>query len=466
MMPQGSQGHVTVIGGGLAGCEAAWQAARLGCAVDLWEMRPLVMTPAHRSGSLAELVCSNSLGSSLVDRPLGLLKAELRMLGSLLLQCAAATAVPAGSALAVDRDLFGAEVTSKIAQHGRIVLRRGEVGHIPEDGPCVVATGPLTSALLSEDIARVTGSEWLHFYDAMAPIVSLDSIDMHRAFRGGRYGRGADDYINCPMDETEYRRFVGELVAAEAHPLHDFEAGDDKFFEACLPVEVIARRGPDALAYGPLRPVGLRDPRSNTRPYAVVQLRQDNVAGTLYNMVGFQTNLRWTEQERVFRLIPGLEHAEFVRYGQMHRNTFIVSPALLEPTMQLRSRRCLFFAGQLTGTEGYVGSILSGLVAGLNAGLVAQGKVPVELPRETMGGALCNYVARSDPARFQPMKANFGLLSDPEGGRRDKRLHHQRVAQRSLETLGDFWKRQDLHQQMGGKKAAEDRASSAGQGFA
>ncbi|MGQ9682476.1 MAG: methylenetetrahydrofolate--tRNA-(uracil(54)-C(5))-methyltransferase (FADH(2)-oxidizing) TrmFO [Anaerolineae bacterium] len=436
----GLGGHVTVIGGGLAGSEAAWQAAQAGCTVELWEMRPELMTPAHRSDALAELVCSNSLGSDLVDRPLGLLKAELRFMGSLLLQCAERAAVPAGSALAVDRDLFATEVTRRLMQHSRVFVRRGEVQHIGDDRPCVVATGPLTSARLAEDIQRIAGKEWLHFYDAMAPIVSVESINMERAFRGGRYGRGGDDYINCPMDKREYDCFVAELAAAETVPLRDLDMGHESFFEACLPVEIIARRGPDALAYGPLRPVGLRDPLRGVRPYAVVQLRQDNLAGTLYNMVGFQTNLRWGEQQRVFRLIPGLERAEFVRYGQMHRNTFLASPALLEPTLQMRSCPDLLFAGQLTGMEGYVGAILSGLLAGLNAAALAQGREPIVLPRVTMGGALCHYISRADARRFQPMKANFGLLPALAEGIRDKRLHHQALAQRSLEALSGYWK--------------------------
>jgi len=431
---------VIVIGGGLAGSEAAWQAARLGCRVRLLEMRPAKLTPAHRTGNLAELVCSNSLGSSLGDRPLGLLKEELRRMGSLIIACAEATAVPAGSALAVDRELFAAEVTRRIEEHPLIELRREEALAIPDEGPVVVATGPLTSEALAEEIRRLSGAEYLHFYDAMAPIVALDSIDMSKAFRGGRYGRGEDDYINCPLSEQEYRHFVAELLAAETIELRDFEAGDEHFFEACLPVEEIARRGPQALAFGPLRPVGLVDPRTGKQPYAVVQLRQDNLAGTLYNMVGFQTNLRWSEQKRVFSLIPGLEHAEFVRFGQMHRNTFLASPALLEPSMQFRKRADLFFAGQITGTEGYVGSTMSGLVAGLNAARFCRGEASLVLPPTTMSGALCAYVARSDPAHFQPMKANFGLLPDLGDRVRHKRQRHEALARRALEDLERAWR--------------------------
>jgi len=430
---------VIVIGGGLAGSEAAWQAARLGCRVLLLEMRPTRLTPAHRTGNLAELVCSNSLGSTLPDRPLGLLKEELRRLGSLIVACAEATAVPAGSALAVDRELFAAEVTRRIEQNPLIELRREEARAIPEGRPVVVATGPLTSDAMAEEIRRLSGAEYLHFYDAMAPIVAVESIDMGKAFRGGRYGRGEDDYINCPMTEEEYRRFVAEILAAETIELRDFEAGDERFFDACLPVEEIARRGAQALAFGPLRPVGLIDPRTGAQPYAVVQLRQDNLAGTLYNMVGFQTNLRWSEQRRVFAMIPGLEHAEFVRFGQMHRNTFLRSPALLEPSLQFRGRADLFFAGQITGTEGYVGSAMSGLVAGLNAARAWRGEPLLELPPTTMAGALCRYVARSDPDRFQPMKANFGLLPDLTGAVRHKRQRHEALVRRALEDLEKTW---------------------------
>ncbi len=430
---------VIVIGGGLAGAEAAWQAARLGCPVQLFEMRPGVQTPAHRGGDLAELVCSNSLGSSLVDRPLGLLKAEMRRLGSLIIACAEDTAVPAGGALAVDRELFAAEVTRRIEEQPLIELVRQEVRELPQRGPVVVATGPLTSESLARAIRELSGQEYLHFFDAMAPIISLESVDMGRAFRAGRYGRGEGDYINCPLDEDEYHRFVAELVAAETIPLRDFEAGDERFFEACLPVEVVARRGELALAYGPLRPVGLLDPHTGKRPFAVVQLRQDNLAGTLYNMVGFQTNLRWGEQQRVFALIPGLERAEFVRFGQMHRNTFLASPALLEPTMQCRRRPDLFFAGQITGTEGYVGSAMSGLVAGLNAARLARGEPLLALPRATMAGALCHYVARSDAATFQPMKANFGLLPVPARRLRGKRQRHEDLSKRALEDMERFW---------------------------
>ena len=441
---------VTVIGGGLAGSEAAWQAAQRGLEVILYEMRPHKTTPAHVSDRLAELVCSNSLGSDLPDRAAGLLKTELRYLDSLVLACADDTRVPAGGALAVDRELFAAEVTRRVEAHPRIRLVREEVTAIPEPalskvegGPAVVATGPLTSDALAEAIAALTGQEHLYFCDALAPIVSADSIDTSVAFRASRYGRGDADYVNCPMTEEEYKRFVGELVAAERIPLHDFEKErtdavypqDARFFEGCLPVEVMAVRGRDTLAFGPLRPVGLTDPRTGKRPYAVVQLRQDNLAGTLYNLVGFQTNLRYGEQERVFRLIPGLERAEFVRYGHMHRNTFVNAPLLLEPTMGFRGRPGLFFAGQITGVEGYVGSVGSGWVAGVNAARFILEQEPLVLPGTTMLGALCHYVSHADPESFQPMKANFGLMPELLPPVRNKRQRYRAYAARAMADL-------------------------------
>ena len=437
-------GQVIVVGGGLAGSEAAWQAAEQGVRVLLYEMRPQRMTPAHRTGYLAELVCSNSLGSNLPDRALGLLKAELRLLRSVVVECADRTAVPAGSALAVDREAFAREVTERVSQHPNVTVVREEVTDIPAEGPVVLATGPLTSEPLAEAIARLVGQEHLYFYDAMAPIVLGESVDMTVAFRGARYGRGGEDYINCPMTKEEYERFVDALLAAEQAPLHPFEREDPRFFEACLPVEEIARRGREALAFGPLRPVGLVDPRTGKRPYAVVQLRQDNLAGTLYNMVGFQTNLRWSEQDRVFRLIPGLERAEFVRYGQMHRNLFINAPTALRRTLQSRVRPDLFFAGQITGTEGYVGSVASGLVAGLNAARLVRGEEPLAFPEETMVGALLRYVAEASPEEFQPMKANFGLLP-PLGGRvRGKKERGEAYARRALERLEAWGKERGL----------------------
>ena len=435
-----------VIGGGLAGSEAAWQAAERGMSVALYEMRPERTTPAHVTNLLAELVCSNSLGSKLVDRAPGLLKAELRALGSLVVECADATAVPAGGALAVDREAFAQMVTDRIASHPGIALIRQEVTAIPHGLAVVVATGPLTSSALADVIASMSGSDHLYFYDAMAPIVAADSIDMSVAFRASRYGHGGEegDYINCSMSKSEYERFVGELLAAQTIPLRDFEREDPRFFEACLPVEVLAQRGEQALAFGPLKPVGLTDPRTGRRPHAVVQLRQDNHSATLYNLVGFQTNLTWGEQERVFRLIPGLADAEFVRFGQMHRNTFINAPSLLDPTMQFRKRADLFFAGQITGTEGYIGSVASGYVAGLNAARLASGLDPVSFPNTTMVGALCNYVSNAAPDGFQPMKANFGLLPPLDPPVRKKRERYAAYARRGLEDLQAFIDEQGL----------------------
>ena len=430
-----------IIGGGLAGTEAAWQVARQGIKVLLYEMRPARQTPAHVSEHLAELVCSNSLGSDREDRAPGLLKAELRRLGSLILACADDTAVPAGSALAVGREAFATLVTRRIEEHSLIHLRRQEVPAIPKTGAVVVATGPLTSEALSADVARITGEEHLFFYDAMAPIVTYESIDMTKAFRASRYDRGEADYVNCPMTREQYYAFVEALVNAEVIPLRGFEAEDRKFFEACLPVEVLARRGRDTMAYGPLRPVGLIDPQTGKRPFAIVQLRQDNLTATLYNMVGFQTNLKWSEQARIFRTIPGLEQADFVRLGQMHRNTFINSPRLLTPALEFRTRQGLFFAGQITGTEGYVGSAASGLVAGINAARRLQGQVPLHFPGTTMLGALCHYVSSADPDSFQPMKANFGLLPPLQPRVRNKRARYQAYARRALADMERFIER-------------------------
>ncbi len=434
--------QLTVIGGGLAGSEAAWQAAERGVRVTLYEMRPIRRTPAHVSDRLAELVCSNSMGARPIDRAMGLLKEEMRRLGSLIIACAEAAAVPAGGALAVDRETFAERVTTWIAEHPNIELRRQEVTRIP-DGPVIIATGPLTSDALAEEIVALTGQGRLYFFDAMAPIVEAESINMEIAFRASRYGRGEQDggdYINCPMTEGEYNAFVDALLSAEVIPLRDFEREDKRFFEACLPVEVLAARGREALAFGPLRPVGLTDPRTGRRPHAVVQLRQDNLAATLYNMVGFQTNLRWEEQKRVFRMIPGLENAEFVRYGQMHRNTFINSPTLLDATLRLRSpassrQSPIWFAGQITGTEGYVGSAMGGLVAGINAVRFLRGQPPLVFPPTTMIGALLHYISHADPKDFQPMKANFGLMPPLEKRVRRKRDRYQAYARRALTDL-------------------------------
>ncbi len=439
---------LVVVGGGLAGCEAAWQAAERGLKVTLYEMRPGLSTGAHTSADLAELVCSNSLGSNLIDRASGLLKEELRRLGSLLIRCADETALPAGGALAVDRGAFSARVTAAIEGHVNIRVVRQEVHKIP-DGLTIIASGPLTSPSLSKEIETLTGSEHCYFFDAISPIVQAESIDMQIAFRGSRYGRGEHgegDYINCPMEEEDYNRFVEALISAERISLKAFEgeiergvkAGAGAYFEGCLPIEVLARRGRNALAFGPLRPVGLTDPRTGKRPYAVVQLRQDNLAASLYNLVGFQTNLTFSEQRRVFRMIPGLEKAEFVRYGQMHRNTFIYAPELLYPSMQFRRRPNLFFAGQITGVEGYAGNIATGLLAGINAARLSQGKEPLVMPVESMIGALCHYITSATPADFQPMKANFGILPGLEGEdwkRRGKRERGAEYARRSLEAI-------------------------------
>ncbi len=426
-----------VVGGGLAGTEAAWQAAELGIPVTLYEMRPRRTTPAHVTGNLAELVCSNSLGSDLPDRAPGLLKNELRRLNSLLIRCAEQAAVPAGGALAVDRDRFAQAVTGAIEHHPRIRVIHEEVSAIPES-PCVIASGPLTAESLAQDIAQLAGQEYLYFYDAIAPVVSAESINMDIAFRASRYGRGEDeagDYLNFPLNRDEYERFVEALLQAETIPLHDFEREDPKFFEGCLPVEQIVRRGRDSLAFGPMRPVGIKDPRTGRRPYAVVQLRQDNLAGTLYNLVGFQTNLRYGEQESVLRLIPGLEQAEFIRLGHMHRNTFINAPTLLEPTLQYRQRADLFFAGQITGVEGYVGNIGTGLLAGINAARWLHGDPLLTLPQTTMLGMLCHYITHAEAGDFQPMKANYGILPPLDNPPRSKR---ERAAAYSARALADL----------------------------
>jgi methylenetetrahydrofolate--tRNA-(uracil-5-)-methyltransferase len=431
--------RLIVIGGGLAGTEAAWQAAERGINVVLYEMRPQRNTPAHTTDQLAELICSNSLGSNLPDRASGLLKAELRLLNSFVMRAADETAAPAGGALAVDRERFAETITERITHHPRIELRREEVKTIPAE-PCIIASGPLTADDLANDIARLTGQQHLYFYDAIAPIVAADSIDTTIAFRQSRYecaedNQPAGDYLNCPFTTEEYNTFIDALVTAERIELRDFEREDAKFFEGCLPIEVLAKRGREALAYGPMRPIGLRDPRTGKGPHAVVQLRQDNLAGTLYNIVGFQTNLKWPEQKRVFRLIPGLANAEFMRYGMMHRNTFINSPQLLQPTMQFRARADLFFAGQITGVEGYIGNAASGLVAGLNAARLLQGEVLIEFPATTMLGALCHYVTHAAPQDYQPMKANYGLLPPLENSPRGKRDRYRAFSQRALAEM-------------------------------
>ncbi len=439
-----------VVGGGLAGSEAAWQAAERGLKVHLYEMRPVVETGAHTGPYLAELVCSNSLGSNLPDRAPGLLKDELRRLGSLLINCAEEMAVPAGGALAVDRGLFAQKVTEKIENHQRIEIIREEVTELPV-GLTIIATGPLTSTGLSASISKLTGEEHLYFFDAISPIVTLESVFMDVAYRASRYGRGSQiegDYINCPFTEDQYFVFVEELITAERIELRDFElelevgvkAGAHKFFEGCLPVEIMASRGKDALSHGPMRPIGLDNPRTGRWPHAVVQLRQDDLAGTLYNLVGFQTNLKFAEQRRVFRMIPGLEKAAFARYGQMHRNTFIFSPAHLKPSLQFRGREDLLFAGQITGVEGYIGNIATGLLAGWNAVREYRGKDPLVLPQTTMIGALCNYITHASPADFQPMKANFGILPPLDTGEKKLRGKRNRAAAYTIRAGKDLEK--------------------------
>ena len=439
-----------VIGGGLAGCEASLQAAQRGLKVRLYEMRPNVSTGAHHSADLAELVCSNSLGSNLPDRASGALKNEMRAIGSILLECAQEASLPAGAALAVDRERFAQLVTQRVRSHPNIEIVREEIKEIPST-PTVIASGPLTSQRLAQSIAALSGEDHLFFFDAIAPIVMADTINMSVAFRASRYGKNSDeqdegDYINCPFTKDEYYPFVEALLSAERIELRSFEEAirsgikAGHFFEGCLPVEIIAERGKDSLAYGPMRPVGLKDPRTGKRPYAVVQLRQDNLAGSLYNLVGFQTNLKFPEQMRVLRLIPGLENAEFAQYGQMHRNTFIASPKLLRPTLQYKGRDDLFFAGQITGVEGYAGNIATGLLAGMNAARLLQGQTPFTLPQTTMIGSLCHYITHADMKDFQPMKANFGILPPLEGGQRlNKRERVKAYAERSLQTLENFF---------------------------
>lgn len=428
---------ITVIGGGLAGSEAAWQLAQRGHAVTLYEMRPHKQTGAHVSDKFAELVCSNSLGSQLPDRATGLLQAEIKLLGSLLLALAEQTALPAGGALAVDREKFSALVTETLESHPNITIIRQEVLEVP-NVPCLIASGPLTSIALSESIGKLTGSEYLYFYDALSPIVSADSIDMTIAFRGNRYERGETeegDYINCPLNKEEYDALVEALRTAPTIELRDFEREDPHFFEGCLPVEQLAKRGDNTLAFGTMRPVGLIDPRTNRRPYAVVQLRRDNLAGTLYNIVGFQTNIKWKEQKEVLQKIPGLQNAQFVRMGQMHRNTFINSPTLLEPTLRFKARPLLYFAGQITGIEGYVGNIATGLLAAINLSRELRGLSSWVPPQTTMLGALAHYITHAEPEHFQPMKANLGILPELVSPPKDKAKRKQAYAERALNDL-------------------------------
>ncbi|GAB1155526.1 FADH(2)-oxidizing methylenetetrahydrofolate--tRNA-(uracil(54)-C(5))-methyltra nsferase TrmFO [Paenibacillus illinoisensis] len=427
---------VTVIGAGLAGTEAAWQIASRGVRVKLYEMRPVVKTPAHHTDKFAELVCSNSLRANGLTNAVGVLKEEMRMLNSLVLGAADRNAVPAGGALAVDRDGFSGEITSSLHQHPLIEVVNEELTSLPEDGIVVVATGPLTSPALSEQIKALMGEEYFYFYDAAAPIIEKDSIDMNKVYLASRYDKGEAAYLNCPMTEEEFDIFYDALITAEVAQLKEFEK--EIYFEGCMPIEVMMKRGKQTALFGPMKPVGLINPHTGELPHAVVQLRQDNAAGTLYNLVGFQTHLKWGEQKRVFSLIPGLENAEFVRYGVMHRNTFINSPKLLRPTYQFKERPNLFFAGQMTGVEGYVESAASGLIAGMNAAKAALGQELVVLPVETTLGSMAQYITTADFKHFQPMNANFGLLPKLETKIRNKKEKNEALAQRALDGIARF----------------------------
>ena len=425
---------ITVIGAGLAGCEAAHKLSSLGFSVRLCEMKPEKRTPAQKSDGFAELVCSNSLKAMRLESAAGLLKEEMRRLGSITMEAAEKTAVAAGGALAVDRELFSEYITEKIKSDPNIEIVTGEVTELPDEGIVIVATGPLTSDALAESLRQKFGGT-LSFFDAVAPIVAADSIDMNRVFMGARYDRGEADYINCPMERDEYDAFYDALVSAERAPLHDFDVADPEVYEGCMPIEVMAGRGRDTLRYGPLRPVGLIDPHTGRRPWANIQLRKENAAGTMYNIVGFQTNLKFGEQKRVFSMIPGLEHAEFVRYGVMHRDTFMDSPRLLSKSLSLKSEPRLFFAGQFTGVEGYTESAATGILAGINAARFASGEEPLVLPPETMLGALVNYITDESVGNFQPMGANMGILPPLEKKIRHKDERYAALAERAIAGL-------------------------------
>ena len=426
---------INVIGAGLAGSEAAWQIAKRGLKVRLYEMRPEKKTPAHHTQNFAELVCTNSLRANQLTNGAGLLKEEMRRLDSIIMEAADAHNVPAGGALAVDRETFSSAITEKLTNHPNVEVIREELTAIPE-GLTVIATGPLTSDPLAQAIKRLTDDEGLYFYDAAAPIVEKSSLDMDKIYLKSRYDKGEAAYLNCPMTEEEFYNFYHELINAEMAELHDFE--DQKFFEGCMPIEQIASRGEKTMLFGPLKPVGLEDPKTGKEPFAVVQLRQDNAAGNLYNLVGFQTHLKWGEQKRVFSMIPGLENAQFVRYGVMHRNTYLRSPEFLNATYQTKKRSDLLFAGQMTGVEGYVESAASGLYAGINAALIAQGKEPVIFPEETMMGAMAHYITHASPKHFQPINANFGIIPRLEKRIREKRERNLALSQRALTVLEEF----------------------------
>jgi methylenetetrahydrofolate--tRNA-(uracil-5-)-methyltransferase len=427
---------VTIVGGGLAGAEAAWQLARRGVGVRLVEMRPLRSTPVHRTSHLAELVCSNSLRGNALDQPAGLLKEEMRRLDSLIVHVADQARVPAGSALAVDRARFAEGVTAALQGRPEVLVERREVERVPDGEVVVLATGPLTSDALAQDLAAFVGESHLYFYDAISPVVETESIDMTRVFRASRYGKGGDDYLNCPMHETAYRAFLAALLAAEPATLHDFER--EHFFEGCLPLEVLARRGPEALLFGPLKPVGLTDPLTGRRPFAVVQLRQDDLAASHHSLVGFQTQIKWGEQRRVFRMIPGLEAAEFVRFGMIHRNTYVNAPRVLDASFETRRRPGLFLAGQMSGVEGYVESAASGLVAGIGAAARVEGQIPPRFPEDTALGALGRHVSQGNPRSYQPTNIQFGLLPELRSRIRDKRARRQALSRRALESLERF----------------------------
>ena len=424
---------ITVIGAGLAGCEAAWQAARLGVSVELWEMKPEQYTPAHHSPEFAELCCSNSLRAAGLENAVGLLKEELRLCGSLILEAADATAVPAGGALAVDREAFSRYITRKITENPRIERCVGRIDRLPEEGIVVVATGPLTTDALAEQISHLVGAP-LSFFDAAAPIVAFESVDLTQAYFASRYGKGSADYINCPMDREQYLSFYKELISGECAETHEFE--NDRVFEGCMPIEVMAKRGEDTIRFGPLKPVGLPDPRTGRDPYAVVQLRRDNAAGTMYNLVGFQTHLRIPEQKRIFSMIPGLENAEFLRYGVMHRNTFLPSPGHLDASYMLKDRPGLFFAGQMTGVEGYVESTASGLVAGISAACLAKELAPPDFPASTAIGALAHYISNKAVTDFQPMNVNFGIFDQSEITAKRKKDRRAQISEMARKKIG------------------------------
>ena len=424
--------YVNVIGAGLAGSEAAWQIANAGVAVHLYEMRPTKKTPAHHTNQFAELVCSNSLRGNSLQNAVGVLKEEMRRMNSVIILSADETSVPAGGALAVDRDTFSATVTEKLRNHPLITVYEEELTAFPE-GITVVATGPLTSEGLAKTIKEFNGSDGFYFYDAAAPIIEKSSINFDKVYLKSRYDKGEAAYLNCPMTKEEFEVFHKELVNAEVAPLKEFEK--EKYFEGCMPIEVMAARGEKTMLFGPMKPVGLEDPKTGKRPYAVIQLRQDNAAASLYNIVGFQTHLKWGEQKRVFQMIPGLENAEFVRYGVMHRNSFMNSPELLEPTYQSRKDSRIFFAGQMTGVEGYVESAASGLIAGINAARLAKGEELVVFPRETAMGSMAYYITHAEGKHFQPMNANFGLFPELPERIRDKKVRYETLANRALESL-------------------------------